>query len=72
MHTNRPVVDQPSYPAFKVETQGNYRDLNGMWLKLREIHSTRVSAWIYDDEVDRAIVVDFTLKEVTQFNYITF
>lgn len=69
---NKPTTTEPKHAAFKAKTKSNYRDLNGKWLHLKEVHKTRVSAIIFDDEIGKDIITDFNLSEVVKFNHITF
>lgn len=51
----------------QVKTKSNYRNLNGVFLPVKEISGKRVSCVVYVEEIDRNITVDFTLSEIMQF-----
>jgi hypothetical protein len=51
----------------KVKTKSNYRNLNGEWLKVKEIVRTRVSCIIKFAEFGEQSV-DFNLSEVTEMD----
>lgn len=51
----------------KIQTKGNYRNLNGQWLSVKEIVGTRVTC-IVDTEYSKNTAVDFNLKEVVEMD----
>ena len=51
----------------KVNTQSNYRNLNGQWLNVKEIVGTRVTCIVEFAEFGKQSV-DFSLKEVTELD----
>jgi hypothetical protein len=52
-----------------IKTKTNFRNLNGTWLEVTEIKGNRVTCLHFDSELDRYITIDFTSKEVKEFEY---
>lgn len=52
-----------------IKTKSNFRNLNGTWLTVIEIKGTRVTCEVFDNELNKFISVDFTSKEVKEYEY---
>jgi len=50
-----------------IKTKSNYKNLNGTWLQVSEIVGSRVSCTTFDEEMQKPITIDFTLKEIVEF-----
>ena len=51
----------------KIETKSNYKNLNGKFLKVKELQGTRVTCELITEEHIQPLNVDFQLKEVKEF-----
>jgi hypothetical protein len=52
----------------KINTKSNYKDLNGQVFQVVEVMDTRVSISVYDDSVQRNVIIDFGISEVEFVN----
>ena len=50
-----------------VKTKSNYRNLNGVALRVKEIIGDIVAVKVWSDELQKYLTVDFKLKEVVKF-----
>jgi hypothetical protein len=51
-----------------VNTKSNFRNLNGVELDVSEIHGTRVSCAVFNEDLNASETIDFTLSEVVKFS----
>lgn len=53
-----------------IKTKSNFRNLNGTWLTVLEIKGNRVTCEVLENEFGKYITVDFTSKEVKEYEYL--
>lgn len=51
----------------KIETKSNYKNLNGKFLKVKELQGVRVSCELISEEHAQPLTIDFNLNEVKEF-----
>ena len=52
----------------KIQTKSNYLNLNGTWQVVEEMKGKRVTCTVFHPEYKKFVQVDFTLKEVAEFD----
>ena len=69
LHHNLNHINTHTTMKAKINTKSNYRNLNGLWLNVKEIEGKRVTCTVYLAEFNKKMDVDFLLSEISEMKF---